>query len=177
MTEDQAESDDSRDKSEGFQPQTPAMKRWKQRYLDNEDEDVSLEEESERDSSDEGVQMISDGNLQFRNFCQILIAMVVIGAIFAFIGYASGSQTCDDDNLFEALGVSMFWLGLIGVPINFVILLISFANPEFDSNDVFTWSLIHFVVSIVFLFLFGEYLLQDMFCDACMGFPGEDCSD
>jgi len=57
------------------------------------------------------------------------------------------------------------------------ILLISFANPEFDSNDVFTWSLIHFVVSIVFLFLFGEYLLQDMFCDACMGFPGEDCSD
>ena len=92
MTEDQAESDDSRVKSEGFQPQTPAMKRWKQTYLDNEDEDVSLEEEGERDSSDEGVQMISDGNLQFRNFCQILIAMVVIGAILKRVGIHKNIQ-------------------------------------------------------------------------------------
>ena len=177
MTEDQAESDDSGDESEGFQPKTPAMKRWKQRYLDHEESNGSLTEEDEGDDSDKVGPQISDGNLQFRGFCQILIAMVVIGAIFAFIGYTSGPQTCDDDNLFEILGVAMFWLGMLGIPINLLVLLISFASSEFDSKDVFMWSLIHFVVSILFMFLFIEYVLQDMFCDACMGFPGEDCSD
>ena len=103
--------------------------------------------------------------------------MAVIGAIFSFIGYVSGPQTCDDDNLFEMLGQFMFWMGMLGIPINLFILLISFANSEFDSKDVFVWTLIHFVVTIVFLFLFVEYLLQDMFCDVCMGYPGEDCSD
>jgi len=177
MTEDQPESDHSGDTSEGFQPKTPAMKRWKQRYIDHEESDDSLTEEDERDDSDEVVHQISDGNLQFRTFCQILITMVVIGAIFSFIGYVSGSQTCDDDGLFEILGGLLFWIGMLGIPINLLILLISFANPEFDSKDVFTWSLIHFVVSILFMFLFIEYVLQDMFCDVCMGFPGEDCSD
>lgn len=177
MDENQTESDDSVDKSEGYQPKSPAMKRWKQRYLDNEESDDSLTEEDEGDDSDEVVHQISEGNLQFRNFCQILIVMVVIGAIFSFIGYVSGPQTCDDDNLFEILGGLLFWLGMLGIPINLLILLISFANSEFDSKDAFTWSLIHFVVSILFLFLFIEYVLQDMFCDVCMGFPGEDCSD
>ena len=32
--------------------------------------------------------------------------------------------------------------------INLFILLISFANSEFDSKDVFVWTLIHFVVSM-----------------------------
>ena len=175
MDEAQTESEDSVSKSEEYQPKSPAMKQWKQKHLDNEESDGSLTEGDEGDDSDEGVQMISDGNLQFRGFCQILIAMVVIGAIFAFIGYTSGPQTCDDDNLFEILGVSMFWLGMLGIPINLLVLLISFASSEFDSKDVFIWSLIHFVVSILFMFLFIEYLLQDMFCDVCMGFPGEDC--
>ena len=177
MDEDPTKSSDSPKTSDEFQPKSPAMKRWKQRYIDNEESEDSLTEEDEGVNSDEGVQMISDGNLQFRGFCQILIAMVVIGAIFAFIGYTSGPQTCDDDNLFEILGVSMFWLGMLGIPINLLVLLISFANPEFDSKDVFTWSLIHFVVSILFMFLFIEYVFQDAFCDACFGFPGEDCSD
>jgi len=177
MDVNQTESDDSVDKSEGYQPKSPTMKRWKQRYLDNEESDDSLTEEDEGDDSDVGVQMISDGNLQFRGFCQILIAIVVIGAIFSFIGYVSGPQTCDDDNLFEMLGQFMFWTGVLGIPINLFILLISFANSEFDSKDVFVWTLVHFVVSIVFMFLFIEYVLQDMFCDACMGFPGEDCSN
>ena len=175
MTEDQPESDHFGDTSEGFQPKTPAMKRWKQRYIDNEESGDSFTEEDEGDDSNEVGPQISDENLQFRTFCQILIAMVVIGAIFAFIGYTSGPQTCDDDNLFEILGVSMFWLGMLGIPINLLILLMSFTNPEFDSKDVFIWSLIHFVVSILFMFLFIEYIFQDMFCDACMGFPGEDC--
>ena len=87
MTEDQPESDESGDISEGFQPKTPAMKRWKQRYLDNEESGDSFTEEDEGDDSNEVGPQISDGNLQFRTFCQILIAMVVIGAIFAFIGY------------------------------------------------------------------------------------------
>ena len=41
MDEDQAETDDSVDASEGFQPKSPAMKRWKKRYIDHEDEDSS----------------------------------------------------------------------------------------------------------------------------------------
>ena len=122
MTEDQPESDHSGDTSEGFQPKTPAMKRWKQRYIDHEESDDSLTEEDERDDSDAVVHQISDGNLQFRTFCQILIAMVVIGAIFSFIGYVSGSQTCDDDGLFEILGGLLFWIGMLGIPINLLIL-------------------------------------------------------
>ena len=178
MVEDQAESDDSTDAPEGFQPKSPAMKRWKKRYLDHEDVDSSTIEEDDESNSNEVVQpLVSDANLQFRGFCQLLIAMAVIGAIFSFIGYVSGPQTCDDDNLFEMLGQFMFWMGMLGIPINLFILLISFANSEFDSKDVFVWTLIHFVVTIVFLFLFVEYLLQDMFCDVCMGYPGEDWSD
>ena len=176
MDEAQTESEDSVSGSEEYQPKSPAMKQWKQRYLNNEDSDF-LADEGESGDPSVGLHEISDGNLQFRGFCQILIAMVVIGAIFAFIGYTSGPQTCDDDNLFEILGVSMFWLGMLGIPVNLLILLISFASSELDSKDVFMWSLTHFVVSILFLFLFIEYILQDMFCDVCMGFPGEDCSD
>ena len=178
MDEDKAGSDEPVDAPEGFQPITPAMKRWKKRYLDHENVDSSTTEEDDESNSNEvGQPLVSDANLQFRGFCQILISMVVIGAIFSFIGYVSGPQTCDDDNLFEMLGQFMFWTGMLGIPINLFILLISFANSEFDSKDVFVWTLIHFIVSIVFMFLFIEYVLQDMFCDACMGFPGEDCSD
>ena len=130
MTEDQPESAHFGDTSEGFQPKTPAMKRWKQRYLDHEESDGSLTEEDEGDDSDEVGPQISDGNLQFRGFCQILIAMVVIGAIFAFIGYTSGPQTCDDDNLFEILGGLLFWIGMLGIPINLLILLISFSQTN-----------------------------------------------
>ncbi|MBI99247.1 MAG: hypothetical protein CMB71_03655 [Euryarchaeota archaeon] len=178
MAGDQAESDGSTDVPEEFQPKSPAMKRWKKRYIDHDDVDDSTTEEDDESNSNEVVQpLVSDANLQFRGFCQLLIAVAIIGAIFSFIGYATGPQTCDDDNLFEILGQFMFWTGLLGIPINLFILLISFANSEFDSKDVFVWTLIHFVVSMVFLFLFVEYLLQDMFCDACMGYPGEDCSD
>ena len=153
MDEAQTESEDSVSGSEEYQPKSPAMKQWKQRYLNNEDSDF-LADEGESGDPSVGLHEISDGNLQFRGFCQILIAMVVIGAIFAFIGYTSGPQTCDDDNLFEILGVSMFWLGMLGIPINLLVLLISFASSEFDSKDVFIWSLIHFFVSILFMFLF-----------------------
>ena len=39
MDEEQAETDDSVDASEGFQPKSPAMKRWKKGTLDHEDGD------------------------------------------------------------------------------------------------------------------------------------------
>ena len=84
MAGDQAESDDSTDAPEGFQPKSPAMKRWKKRYFDHEDVDSSTTEETDENNSNEVVQpLVSDANLQFRGFCQLLIAMAVMGAIFS----------------------------------------------------------------------------------------------
>ena len=69
MDKEQAETDDSVDASEGFQPKSPAMKRWKKRYLDNEDLESSTIEEDDESNSNEVVQpLVSDGNLQFKGF-------------------------------------------------------------------------------------------------------------
>ena len=55
MDKDATESDDSMDASEGFQPKSPAMKRWKKRYIDHEDVDSSTTEEDDESNLNEVV--------------------------------------------------------------------------------------------------------------------------
>jgi len=169
MDEDKAESDDSTDAPEGFQPKSPAMKRWKKMYLESQDQEdfedqVDDEDEIQQESD------VYDANLKHRTFCMVLISSALIGGLMAFIGYVTGSQTCDNDNLFEVLGLALFWMSMLGVPFNVLILLISSTNPEFSSSDVLLWCVLHIGALIVSLVVFNEGILQDMFCNGGPGF-------
>jgi len=113
-------------------------------------------------------------NVQHKKFCQILMAMAFGGGFSAMIGYHI-LDSCSDDTIFEAFGIFAFYLSMFGVPINVLILFLSFFNPQLDSKTVFVWIFLHFSVLLISMTLFGEYLIQDMFC-GCWGFPGEDCS-
>lgn len=169
MDEHQAESDDSVQTSGDYQPKSPAMKRWKKMYLDNSDQD-DLEEQMGDDDETDQESDVYGGTLQHRMFCKVLISSALIGGLMAFIGHATGPQTCDNDNLFKGLGLALFWASMLGVPINVVILLISFANTEFSSGNVFLWSILHFGALVVSGVVFQEGILQDMFCDGGPGF-------
>ena len=113
-------------------------------------------------------------NVQHKKFCQILMAMAFGGGFSAMIGYHI-LDSCSDDTIFEAFGIFVFWMSMFGVPMNVLILFLSFFNPQFDSKTVFVWIFLHFSILLISMTLFGEYLTQDMFC-GCWGFPGEDCS-
>ena len=109
--------------------------------------------------------------------CKILMVMALIGSIFALIGYILAPESCSshEDTDFESLGITIFVLSAVGVPINIIIWLISHFNSDVDSGQIFVWTLLHTGTIILCAVLFGEYIAQDMFC-GCWGFPGEDCS-
>ena len=169
MDEDWTESNDSPKTSEEYQPKSPAMKRWKKMYLDNESKE-DFEEHMDDDDETDQESDVYGGTLQHRMFCKVLISSALIGGLMAFIGHATGPQTCDNDNLFKGFGLALFWASMLGVPINVVILLISFANTEFSSGNVFLWSILHFGALVVSGVVFQEGILQDMFCDGGPGF-------
>lgn len=197
-------------KMSDFKPSSPAMKDWKNKYLDKEAkepvedykeevqsnlESLSLEEINQRldageDISDELEKYLennsekvlaTDKTLSSNEFhitmCKILMAMALIGSIFALIGYSLAPESCSshEDTDFESLGITLFVLSAVGIPINIIIWLISNFNSDVDSGQIFVWTLFHIGAVILCMVLFGEYLMQDMFC-GCWGFPGEDCS-
>ena len=198
------------DKMSDFKPISPAMKDWKNKYLDKEAkepvedykeegqskvESLSLEEINQRLDAGEDISddlekylddnwekvLATDKTLSPNQFhitmCKILMAMALIGSIFALIGYILAPESCSshEDTDFESLGITIFVLSAVGVPINIIIWLISHFNSDVDSGQIFVWTLLHTGAVILCMVLFGEYIAQDMFC-GCWGFPGEDCS-
>ena len=198
------------DKMSDFKPMSPAMKDWKNKYLDKEAkepvedykegvqsklESLSLEEINQRldageDISDElekylednmGKVLATDKTLSPNQFhitmCKILMAMAFIGGIFALIGYILAPESCssNEDTIFESLGITIFVLSAVGIPINIIIWLISNFNSDVNSGQIFVWTLLHTGAVFLCMVLFAEYITQDMFC-GCWGFPGEDCS-
>ena len=106
----------------------------------------------------------SESNISHFRFCMILISMAFGGGALAEIGLFFGPDGCDNDNIFEVLGVTSFWISFLAVFANGVILLISFFDTEFSSKRVFLWSILHIVFLFIALGIFQESLLQDMFC-------------
>ncbi len=161
-------------KKDEFQPRSSSMKEWKNKYYDKDDTETKIDVENE--NQDTPIEERSSTDFSHQKFCLILMGLAVGGGIFASLGYPMGPETCDNDSIFESLGVAAFWISMIGIPINVIIWLISLWDEEIRSSDVFVLSIAHAIVWSLTLFIFAEYIFQDMFCDACMGFPGEDCS-
>ena len=141
-------------KIENYHPNTRAMKAWKKRiYVDDEPE---MEKEKEEVTP---VQEIFPANKKYTTFCLVLISMSIGGSIFGIIGYSVGPDTCDNDSIFEILGVFAFWMSMLGIPVNIMIWLSSLKNIEFDSINVFTLSIVHLSITLMCGVLFNEFLL------------------
>ena len=141
-------------KIENYHPNTRAMKAWKKRiYVD---EEPVIERKK-----DEGTptQDVFPANKNFTTFFLVLIIMSIGGSIFAMIGYFVGPDTCDNDSIFEILGVFAFWMSMLGIPVNIMIWLSSLKNIEFDSINVFTLSIVHLSITLMCGVLFNEFLL------------------
>ena len=105
-----------------------------------------------------------EANKTHRRFCLLFLALGFVGGVFAEIGYAFGPDGCDDDGIFETLGVSLFWISALGIPLNGLIFLMSIPNKEMSTADVFFVTLGYTIVVIVISGVFADGILQDMFC-------------
>lgn len=108
----------------------------------------------------------SDDKKPFTNykFCTILMLMAFLGAVSMQMSLSIGPDDCDNDNFFEAIGGLALWISAIGIPINGIIFLRSFFEYEMNSTEIFLWSIAHIAVLFFTFLIFGEAILQDMFC-------------
>ena len=81
------------------------------------------------------------------------------------------TESCDNDSIFEILGVFAFSLSMMaGIPVNIIIWLLSLTNPEFNSKNVLLLFTVHAFITLLCGIAFNGYLLQDMFCNGGPGF-------
>ena len=147
-------------KIENYHPNTRAMKAWKKRvYVD---EEPIIEKKKDEETP---IQDVFPANKNFTTFFLVLITMSVGGSIFAMIGYSVGPKTCDNDSIFEILGVFAFWMSMLGIPVNIIILLSSLTDAEFDSKNVFTLIIVHIGITLICGIVFIEFIFQDLFCN------------
>ena len=134
-------------------------------------EDISDEEKEKiiRDNVKEvsSNQKAMSPNEFHTKMCYVLMAMAVIGGVFSFIGYILAPESCGDENtLFESLGYVLFVFSMIAVPVNITIWLVSLFKSNVNSGQVFGLVCLHTMVVIIIMFVFGEYIAQDMFCNS-----------
>lgn len=148
-------------KIDNYDPKTRAMKSWKKRI--SVDDKPKIEKENKKTSP---KKEIPSANEKFNKFCMVLITMSIGGGIFSMIGYSVGPQTCDNDNIFEILGVFTFCASMIGgIPTNLLIWLSSLNDSEFDSRSVFSLAVVHIVITLICFVLLGGYFFSDLWCD------------
>tara|TARA_B100001113_G_scaffold293834_1_gene250731 strand:+ start:33 stop:539 length:507 start_codon:yes stop_codon:yes gene_type:complete len=156
------------DNSKESRPISPKMKRWYEEFhnqTEKKDSHESNEENLIHSKPDS-----SDGGFRHKGFCKILICMSIIGGIFSLIGYAVGPDTCDNDSIFETVGALLFWISMLSIPINILIWLTTLVDAKAPSAEIFGWSALHILAVFLCMFIFGEFLLQDMFCNGGPGF-------
>jgi hypothetical protein len=148
-------------KIDNYDPKTPAMKSWKKRI--SVDDKPKIEKENKKKSP---KKEIPSANKKFNKFCMVLITMSIGGGLFSMIGYSVGPQTCDNDSIFEILGVFAFCASMIGgIPVNLIIWLSSLNDTEFDSKSVFSMVVVHAVITLICFVVLGGYIFQDLWCD------------
>ena len=129
-------------------------------------------EEEEKIVDDDLEKVLSDAKTMspsefHTKMCYVLMAMAVIGGVFSFIGYILAPDSCGDENtVFEDLGFALFMISMFGVPINIIIWLGSLFKSNVDSGEIFVLVILHTLVVILIMFVFGEYIIQDMFCNS-----------
>ena len=147
-------------KVDNYDPKTRAMKSWKKRISLDEEPKIEKEKKPSPPKKE-----ISSANKKFNKFCMVLITMSIGGGLFSMIGYSVGPQTCDNDSIFEILGVFAFCASMIGgIPVNLIIWLSSLNDSEFDSKSVFSMVVVHAVITLICLVVFGYYIFGDLWC-------------
>ena len=106
----------------------------------------------------------SESNIKHFKFCMILISIAFGGGALAEIGLFIGPDECNNDNIFEFVGVTAFWISFSGVFANGIILFSSFFDSKFSSIRVFFWGILHIVFLFIALLFFQEGVWQDLFC-------------
>ena len=159
----QSQRDDakvSHSKVDHYNPKTRAMKSWKKRISVAEKPKIRKEKENSPP-----VKEISSANERFNKFCMVLITMSIGGGLFSMIGYSIGPQTCDNDNIFEILGLFAFCASMmVGIPLNLIIWLSSLNDSEFDSRGVFSMVIVHIIITLLCFIVLGGYIFQDLWC-------------
>ena len=98
----------------------------------------------------------------YSTFCGVLMGMALVGGFLLQMGLSVGPDGCDNDNAFEQLGGLAFFLSMIGVPINGLIVLLM--DETMDAGKAFAWTVAHLGVLFLTMLVFQDAVLQDMFC-------------
>ena len=120
MSQGNGEDDEgSHSKVDNYEPKTPAMKSWKKRISVDDKHKIEKKKTSPKKE-------IPSANKKFNKFCMVLITMSIGGSIFSMIGYSVGPRTCDNDSIFEILGLFAFCASMmVGIPLNLCLLYTS----------------------------------------------------
>ena len=94
----------------------------------------------------------------------ILISIALGGGALAEIGLFIGPDECNNDNIFEVVGVTAYFISFLGVFANGIILFSSFFDSKFSSIRVFFWGILHISFLFIAFSFFQDGILQDMFC-------------
>ena len=106
---------------------------------------------------------LSESNIKHFKFCIILISIALGGGALAEIGLFIGPDECNNDNIFEVVGVTSYWISFLGVFANGIILFLSLFDSKFSSIRIFG-GILHICFLFIALSFFQEGILQDMFC-------------
>ena len=148
-----------------FDPKSSAMKEWKKKYYDKEEPEVVTVTKS---SGEEVVVSVNDvfvKNVKHKKFVLALISLAFGGGFFALLGVTFGPRECSPDGLFEILGGLMFWASVIGLGVNLIVLLTSLADDNFNTKTVLLWMVLHLLSLVLSFTMFGEFLMDDLFCN------------
>ena len=67
----------------------------------------------------------------------ILISIALGGGALAEIGLFIGPDECNNDNIFEVVGVTAYFISFLGVFANGIILFLSLFDSKFSSIRIF----------------------------------------
>ena len=150
--------------NEAYEPRSPAMVRWNDRY--NPSKKDGRASFTPRSQQPEGgaSPTTSAGSFPHSTFCGVLMGMALVGGFLLQMGLSVGPDGCDNDNAFEQLGGLAFFLSMIGVPINGLIVLNSLMDETMDAGKAFAWTVAHLGVLFLTMLVFQDAVLQDMFC-------------
>lgn len=145
-----------------YQPRSPGMARWNEKYnrRSKKEEGKSFTPRSQLSESPP----TTEESVKYQRFSVVLIFLAFFGGFFMQMGLDIGPTDCENDNFFEVVGGMAFFVSMIGIPVNGVVLFISFFDEKLRSSTIFKWSLAHLGIVFLMFILFGNAIMQDMFC-------------
>ncbi|RJU93981.1 MAG: hypothetical protein DWC03_03675 [Candidatus Poseidoniales archaeon] len=145
-----------------YQPRSPGMARWNEKYNPRSKKEggKSFTPRSQLSESPPAT----EESVKYQRFSVVLIFLAFFGGFFMQMGVDIGPNDCENDNFFEVVGGMAFFFSMIGIPVNGFVLFISFFDEKLRSSTIFKWSLAHLGIVFLMFILFGNAILQDMWC-------------